>query len=136
MTNSKDMPVAKTGKRSLATIEAEIEKLKREADAVRAVEVAEVIGKIRAAIDAYGLTAADLGLGQKPGRKPKAGKPDRPAGKPARRTATGRKTSARPPKFADGNGNTWVGQGKRPGWFVAALASGKTPDDLLVKSGS
>lgn len=27
---------------------------------------------------------------------------------------------------------TWTGRGRKPGWFIAALASGKTPDDLLI----
>lgn len=37
------------------------------------------------------------------------------------------------PKFADGNGNTWGGMGKRPDWIRAALDSGKSLDDFLVK---
>ena len=66
--------MARTGKRSLAVIEAEIEKLKREAESIRASEVAEVVAKIKTAIDAYGLTATDLGLAPKPGRKAGPGK--------------------------------------------------------------
>lgn len=126
--------MAKSEKRSLAAIEAEIEKLKREAAALRAAEVAEVVAKIKSAIDAYGLTSADLGFAPRAGRKAKAGQPGRPGRKPGRSPARG-KAGARPPKYADGNGNTWVGQGKRPGWFVAALAAGKKPEELLVKTG-
>jgi DNA-binding protein H-NS len=127
--------VAKNEKRSLAAIEAEIEKLKREAAALRAAEVAEVVAKIKTAIDAYGLTAADLGFVPRAGRKAKASLPGRPGGKSSRSAARG-KAGTRQPKYADGNGNTWVGQGKRPGWFVAALAAGKSPEDLLVKTGA
>lgn len=37
------------------------------------------------------------------------------------------------PKYADGTGRTWTGNGQRPGWFKDALASGKTESDLLIK---
>ena len=28
--------------------------------------------------------------------------------------------------------DTWSGRGRKPRWFVAALAAGKKPDDLMV----
>ena len=31
-----------------------------------------------------------------------------------------------------GQGRAWSGIGKRPHWFKAALAGGKTADDMLV----
>jgi DNA-binding protein H-NS len=126
-------PVARTGKRSLAVIEAEIEKLKREADSIRASEIAEVVSKIKAAIAAYGLTATDLGLAPKAGRKPGPGKARRTMAKRGRGKGVKAAGGARPVKYRDADGNSWVGFGKRPAWFVAALAAGKTPADLLVK---
>lgn len=27
---------------------------------------------------------------------------------------------------------TWSGRGRKPAWFAAAIASGKTPDDLAI----
>lgn len=39
--------------------------------------------------------------------------------------------SKKPPKYGDGNGNTWKGQGFKPQWVVDALASGKTLADLI-----
>ena len=50
-----------------------------------------------------------------------------------RRKKAGPKPSVRTVKFKDDKGNTWGGMGKRPGWFKAALASGKTPEELLAK---
>ena len=50
-----------------------------------------------------------------------------------RRKKAAPKTSARTVKFKDDQGNTWGGIGKRPAWFKAALASGKTPEELLAK---
>lgn len=37
-------------------------------------------------------------------------------------------------KFEDDQGHIWRGIGKRPDWLEAALATGKTPEDLLDKS--
>jgi len=28
--------------------------------------------------------------------------------------------------------DTWSGRGRKPGWFIAALAQGKTPEDMLI----
>ena len=39
-------------------------------------------------------------------------------------------------KYQDGQGNTWSGRGKRPHWFITALRSGKTPEDLLIRDSS
>jgi len=36
-------------------------------------------------------------------------------------------------KYHDGNGLTWTGRGKRPAWFVSALESGKSAEELLIK---
>lgn len=35
---------------------------------------------------------------------------------------------ANPPDSSD----TWSGRGRKPRWFVAALAAGQTPEDLLI----
>ncbi|MBK1613860.1 endonuclease [Rubrivivax gelatinosus] len=95
-----------------AEIQAQIGKLQAEAEALRKKEIAEVVSGIKAQIAAYGLSAADLGLAPKAARARKA------VGKPV---------------YADGQGNTWVGRGKRPEWIRAALAGGKTLDDFRVQ---
>ncbi|MCC9598391.1 MULTISPECIES: H-NS family nucleoid-associated regulatory protein [unclassified Rubrivivax] len=95
-----------------AEIQAQIEKLQAEAEALRKKEIADVVAGIKAQIAEYGLTAADLGLA------PKASRSRKPAGKAL---------------YADGQGNTWVGRGKRPEWIRAALAAGKTLDELRAQ---
>jgi DNA-binding protein H-NS len=35
-------------------------------------------------------------------------------------------------KYADGQGHTWTGVGKRPGWYLAALEAGRTSEELRV----
>ena len=119
---------------TLAALNAQIAALQAQADALRKKEIAEVVAKIKDAIAHYGLTAADLGLatGARNNAKLPAARGDKSPGK--RRNKAGPKPSVRTVKFKDDQGNTWGGMGKRPGWFKAALASGKTPEELLAKS--
>lgn len=103
--------------RTVAQIEAEIARLQKEKDAIRAREVAGVIRRIRKAIDYYGLSAAELGFG------------------PAAHAKTGACKSARrlPVKYRGGAGNQWSGRGRRPAWFVAALQAGRSAQELEVR---
>lgn len=43
-----------------------------------------------------------------------------------------KKTKQRPgvARYGDGNGNTWTGRGRKPGWFVTAIAAGATRESL------
>ena len=45
-----------------------------------------------------------------------------------------RKRAAVAPKYANpaDRSQTWSGRGRKPGWFIAALEAGKTPDDLAI----
>lgn len=103
----------------------QIDSLKSEAEKLRRKEIAGVVGRIREAIQHYGLTAADLGLnGEAKGPRQtrvRMGKP----GPKAKRTPA-------PVKYRDEAGNTWVGIGKRPQWVRDALAAGKTLQDLAA----
>lgn len=101
----------------------EIEKLQREAEALKAKEMQDVIGRVKEAIAAYGLTAADLGL--------TSAKRSANVKKTRRKSAT--RTAPSKAKYADGAGNTWVGRGKRPVWLQTALAAGRKLEDFLVK---
>lgn len=118
--------------KSYSQIQTQIKKLQAEAEAVRAKEVAGVVAKIRQAIDHYGLTAHDLGLN---GRAPKAAEPATRAAIPATKKFRRSAAAKRPAgviKCRDDAGHTWTGHGKRPNWFLAALGSGKSADELLV----
>lgn len=117
-------PQPHMAKKTYQQIQEEIQRLQKEAAALRDAEVADVVSKIKSAIDAYGLSAADLGFS---GTAARTRKPGKPAGKRYS------KKPARAAKYRDSDGNSWSGVGKRPRWFVAALASGKTPEDLLAR---
>ena len=110
-----------------AQIHRQIELLQRRAEALKKREIRGVITRIREAIDYYGLTASDLGLGQRSGAAAKA--PRKAAG---RKASTAKARHPAPVKYRDEAGNTWSGRGKRPQWFKSALESGKTLEDLAV----
>lgn len=102
--------------KSLSQIESQIQKLQKEASAIRA----SVVARIRKEMAQHGLTAEDLFA-------------------EARSTfiGNGRRTKAKSgvtkaPKYADGAGNTWGGMGKRPGWIREALEAGRALEEFLV----
>lgn len=59
-----------------------------------------------------------------------------PARKKAARKATAKKKTGRkvPPKYRnpDNASETWTGRGRKPKWVEAALASGKSLDDIKI----
>jgi DNA-binding protein H-NS len=118
--------------RTLAEINAEIAKLKKQADQIRSREVREVVSRIKEAVRIYGLTPREIfgkgAGGTVPARKVRA--------KKAGQSAKAAPRKAKPAgviRFRDEAGNTWTGRGKRPNWFKAAIAAGKKPEDLAVK---
>lgn len=118
--------------KTLLSIQKQIDKLQKEAASIREKEVGGVIERIKVAIGFYGLTAEDL-FGNVP-RAVSKRKSKTTTGIPVR-AATGKKAKSKGViKYRDEAGNAWTGNGMRPRWFKAALESGKTPDDLLVKS--
>ncbi len=103
----------------------QIQSLTREAETLKRKEVDGVILRIKEAIDAYGLTASDLGLtGVRVNKSPVAGKGRKPADK-------GR-AAASDVKFRNQDGLVWGGRGPRPKWLRDALAEGKQLSDFAV----
>ena len=73
-----------------------------------------------------GKSAKELLVGQaSPGRTPAK----------RRKGVTKPSKAAGVAKYHDGNGLTWTGRGKRPAWFISALDSGKSAEDLLIQQG-
>ena len=115
-------------KKSYTQVVKQIEILKAEAEKLRRQEMAGVIDRIRSAISFYNLTAADLGLGAKAAKAPKAAvQPGRPKAKAKVATAPAVL------KYRDEQGRGWVGRGKRPQWLRDALTGGKSLQDFAVK---
>lgn len=114
--------------KSYAQLMKQIDVLQHQAESLKRKEVDGVVKRIKEAIAVYGLSAADLGLtGSTAGAK-------RLTGLKKRKVTTSSKAGSTPgkPKYRDDAGHAWSGKGPRPGWFKAALASGKTLEDLTV----
>jgi DNA-binding protein H-NS len=132
--------------RTIQDIDAEIAHLQRERDQIRDADKAGVIAHMKEAIGYYAITAAELGLTAREGKSGAAvtqaatRKATRKATPTAKATKAARTAKATPApktkravgrvKFKDDAGHTWSGFGPRPKWFVEALASGKTEDEL------
>lgn len=116
--------------RTLAKLQEQIAKLQKEAESIRAKEVAGVVRRIREAIEHYELTVEDL-FGNSTSRKAGTSRAaTAPAGKRKRVSPVkGRKV---PVKYRDEAGNTWTGRGNRPRWLSEALAAGKSLADFAV----
>ena len=112
--------------KSYGQLQAQIQKLQAEAEALKAKEVKDVIARIRTAIEHYGITPDQLF-----GKAKKATTGRAAANKaPARKSAAKGKPVAI--KYRDGD-NTWTGRGNKPRWLVARLEEGKQLADFAVR---
>lgn len=130
--------------KTFSQVQAQIEKLQREAEVLREKEVAGVVARIRDAIAFYKLEPADIFEGEsKVGRASRAPEVRAVTGK--RRTGKtvtaanahrqanrGLKGTKVPVKYRDQAGNEWSGRGSKPRWLVAALDGGKSIESFLV----
>lgn len=110
---------------TLAQITKQIEKLQKEADALRQAELKGVIDRIKVAISHYGLTPDQLGFGKPSVKRAKVAKP---AAKSSSKTAS--------PRFANEDGQVWSGRGPRPRWLREALANGRSLEEFSTEAQS
>jgi DNA-binding protein H-NS len=110
-------------RRSLESIEKQIESLQVKAEALKSREKQGVIERINQAIRHYGLEAKDLIFGTKTRRPVGTNSARKPAKRDSRRAIV---------KYRDGD-NTWAGRGKRPTWLNERLATGAKLEDFLVR---
>ena len=136
-------------------LQAQIEKLQKEADLLLKRELAETIIEIKKYIAEFGLTAEDLGLRSlRPGKrsgspgsgKGRRGQPINSDGRnpvPLARSVGTKSTRKAPsaadrrsvvaPKYRDRlTGATWTGRGKQPKWLTQALMTGKSLIDFKI----
>ena len=99
---------------SLKELIAQKEALEHEIERTRQKDRSDAITKVRALMDEYGLTAADLSA--RKGIKARAGK--------------GKKVAAKYRNAA--TGETWSGRGLQPKWLKAALTGGRKLADFAV----
>ena len=113
--------------RSLSKIKEQIAKLQKEADSIQS----SVIARIKKEIALHDLTAEHL-FGSATAASSEKSKQHRAIAPKA--PATKKKATGKPAKFADDQGNTWGGMGKRPQWIRDALEAGRTLGDFLVSA--
>ena len=107
-----------SAKARLAEIDAERRALQDIVDAERLTKRAQVIASVRETIQAYELSATDLGFVGKTSLKQRA---------------VGDKRNVVVPKYQDpDSGKTWTGRGKSPAWLSAQLAAGHEKQEFLV----
>jgi DNA-binding protein H-NS len=96
-------------------LKAQAEKLMAEAEALRSKELEDTIADIKNKMQAYGITAQDLGLTGATGKR-----------------STSPKQPNKTPKYRGPNGQAYSGRGPRPKWLKEALASGKKIEDFAA----
>ncbi|WP_422014599.1 H-NS family nucleoid-associated regulatory protein [Roseateles sp.] len=111
--------------KSLAKINEQIAKLQKEAHSIQST----VIARIKREIAQHGLTSEHLfGAASDSGDTSSTKR----ASKVTKTRATKTAGAAKPAKYADGQGNTWHGIGKRPQWIHDVLNAGQSLADFLV----
>ncbi|OUL99919.1 H-NS histone family protein [Variovorax sp. JS1663] len=96
----------------------QIAQLRKQAEELRNQERAGVIEELRKKIAEYGLTAADLKLATRSGKK-------------ATTSIVAVKSAA---KYRSPTGETWSGgRGRKPRWITEALAAGKSLSDFEIR---
>jgi DNA-binding protein H-NS len=124
-------------------IHQQIASLQRRAETLRLEEVKSAIGKAKAIIARFALTAEQLGLAvvsAKPSAAPVFVKTRAPATVVKKAVAPAAKTTkspvakkaATPIRYRDNAGNTWGGRGPKPRWLVAGIAAGRTLESLAT----
>lgn len=86
--------------------------LNRQIEAARKSEVSDAVAQVKALMEQYGLTVADV------------------TSKTSSSSMKGTKVAA---KYRnEETGETWTGRGRQPKWVENALASGKSLEDLAI----
>lgn len=101
---------------TLLEIQNQIAQLQKQAEEIRATELANAVQDIKAKMAAYGITIADL----QGGGKARVSKPGAKSGTPA------------PIKYRGPNGETWTGRGLMPRWLAGQVAQGKSKESFAV----
>ena len=102
---------------NLIDIQNQIAALQKQAEEIKAQEFKKTVLEIKAKMDAFGITVADLEIGQ--ARKFKA--PGTKSANPA------------PAKYRGPNGETWSGRGLMPRWLAALVATGATKESFAIQ---
>jgi DNA-binding protein H-NS len=116
---------------NLINIQNQIEKLQKQAAAIRSREIDAAVKDIRLKMQVLGITLNDL-RGSKDKlsslKKSKKIASAAQAGNPPKKRATPKVA----PKFIGPGGEIWSGRGLTPRWLSALIAQGRTKDEFAI----
>lgn len=118
---------------TLAGIQQQIEKLKKQADEIRAKELNKTMQEIIEKMHAFGISIKDI---QKAMSAPKAsakGKVGRPAAKQKSKRVSALAGKPVAPKYRGPNGETWTGRGLMPKWLADLVAQGRSKEEFAIR---
>ena len=93
-------------------LKAQAEQLLKQAEEARKREITEAVAEIKAKMQEYGITAADMGFSA------------------GRKSATTKKAAV--VRYRSPTGETWSGAGRQPQWLKAQIDAGKKKEDFAV----
>ncbi len=102
---------------SLIDIQNQIAQLQKQAEEIKAAELATTMADILAKMEAFGITVEDLERAKGRSRKP---------------AAAGKSGNPAPIKYRGPNGETWTGRGLMPRWLAAKVAEGQSKESFAV----
>jgi DNA-binding protein H-NS len=125
-------------KLSLQQLEKLSEKIERRREQLRRVHALDVRRRVLAEIRSAGLSLADVLAGARPKRAPTAAAKGKPARRRGRRRRAAAAAAVRGMTYINpaDTTETWSGYGRRPQWYLDAIASGKTEAQLRADGGS
>ena len=116
----------------LINIQAQIEKLPKQAGEIKNREFDKTVQDILAKMQAYGITFKDLQSGKVRGAKAKSKAATKSAGSKGKQKT--KKATVLAAKYRGPNGETWSGRGLMPRWLTALVAQGKKKEEFAVKA--
>ncbi len=96
---------------------AQREELDKQIEAARKTELADAIGRVKAIIQQYGLTAAQCGF----------------SSSTTTQVATAARAPAKPKYITPDGSKTWTGRGRAPVEFQALFDAGRQKEEFLIK---
>ena len=115
---------------SLVDIQLQIDKLTKQAQAIKTKEFAKTVQDIRQKMKAFGITVKDLQT-IKPSKSGEAGaqaKLSKKDGKPRSKL----QGTPVPAKYRGPLGETWTGRGLMPRWLKTMVEQGRTKEEFII----
>ncbi|MFC6283193.1 MULTISPECIES: H-NS histone family protein [Polaromonas] len=116
---------------SLIDIQAQIQRLQKQADQIKAKEFEKTIHEIREKMLAFGITPKDLLMTKEGKRGPNSYKKQQERVNASQKKTTSRLVAA---KYRGPDGQTWSGRGLTPRWLKALIAQGRKKEEFAITS--